>query len=321
MLTKREYILGSAATLALLPAWRASAEGNELQVLVPAAPNGGWDQTAGAMEQALRAERLAPSMQVTYVPGSGGTIGLAQFVSEWSGRPNALMVGGMTMVGALIVNKPAVNLTQTVPIARLTSELEVLVVPGNSPIKSVKDFAAALKKDPKKVPVVGGSVGGTGHILLGLIAKTLGIPATELNYRGYSSGAQALVPLSLREAVAGISGLGEFGEQIKLGKLRAIGIAGHVRHPGAPDLPTLKEQGVDAEVSNWRGIFAPPNTTPQHRQALIAMVEKMAGSEPWKMQCTNRDWTPTLVTGDAYAKFISDETTRIGAILKDLGLV
>ncbi|MCC7045182.1 MAG: twin-arginine translocation signal domain-containing protein, partial [Alphaproteobacteria bacterium] len=152
----------------------AAAPVDQLKVFVPANPGGGWDQTARSMEQALKASGLIKSAQVTNKGGAGGAVGLPEFVNQWKGQPNALMVAGMVMVGALITNKSPVKLTQTVPIAKLTEEFEVIVVPANSPHKDMASLAAAMKADPGKVSYAGGSAGGTDHILAGLMAKALG---------------------------------------------------------------------------------------------------------------------------------------------------
>ena len=142
---------------------------------MPAAPGGGWDQTARTIEQVLRATGAVKGVQITNVGGAGGAVGLPQFLNQWKGQGNALMVAGMVMVGAIIANKSPVKLAQATPIARLTGEFLALVVPAQSPFKTAKDFAAALKADPTKVPVAGGSAGGSDHILLGMIAKALGV--------------------------------------------------------------------------------------------------------------------------------------------------
>lgn len=322
MLTKRDLLLASAAALGstALPRAGSAQSNDQLQLFVPAAPGGGWDQTARTMEQVLRAEKLVGGVQITNVAGAGGAVGLPQFVNQWKGRPNALMVSGMVMVGALIANKAAAKLSQTVPVARLTGEVEVLVVPANSNLKSAQDFVAALKADPKKVSVAGGSAGGTDHILFAMIGKAAGVAPTQLAYVAYSGGGPALAAILGGHVTAGISGLGEFGEQIKSGKLRAIAVSGAERHPVAKDIPTLKEQGIDVELLNWRGVFAPPNASPDQRQAMVALIEKMAASAAWKDACAKRDWTPILLTGDAYGKFVAEESERIEAILKDLGL-
>jgi putative tricarboxylic transport membrane protein len=324
MLTKRDLLKASVAagavSLALGRNDAAFAQTIEqLQIFVPAAPGGGWDQTARTIEQVLKTEKLIGSAQITNVGGAGGAVGLPQFINQWKGRQNALMVGGLVMVGALIANKSPVKITQTVPIARLTGEFEVLVVPANSPFKTAKDFAAALKEDPKKVPVAGGSAGGTDHIMLGMIGKAVGVAPKDLRYVAYAGGGPALAALLGGHVAAGISGYGEFGEQIKAGKLRALAISAGEKQAGI-DVPTLKAEGIDVELFNWRGVFAPPGTAGAQRDALIKLIETMAASASWKEQLQKRDWTPILLTGDAYAKYIEQENERVGAILKDLGL-
>ena len=322
MLNRREFLVttAAAAVATAFPFATAFAQdAPQIQLFVPAAPGGGWDQTARTMEQVLRAEKLISGAQVTNVPGAGGTVGLPQFINQWKGRPNALMVGGMVMVGAIIANKAANNLTEVVPIARLTGEFEALVVPAASPFQTAADFVAALKADPTKVPVAGGSAGGSDHILFGLIAKTAGVPATSLSYVPFAGGGEALAALLGNQVAAGISGYGEFAEQVKAGTLRLLAISADKKQEGI-DAPTMREAGIDVELFNWRGVFAPPGGTDEDKAALIALVGKMAESASWATELKNRNWTPILLTGDDFAKFLTEDTARIEAILKDLGL-
>ncbi len=229
------------------------------------------------------------------------------------------MVGGMVMVGAIIANKAPVKLNQTAPVARLTGEFLAVVVPANSPIKDAKDLVAAIKADPGKVPVAGGSAGGSDHILLGLIGQAAGVQPNKLSYVAFAGGGPAQAALLGGHVAAGISGYGEFAEQVKAGKLRAIAISADKRQPGI-DVPTLKEQGVDVELFNWRGVFAPPGVTDDQRKAMVSLCEKLAASAAWQEECKKRDWTSIPLFGDAYAKFVDSETTRIEGILKELGL-
>jgi putative tricarboxylic transport membrane protein len=324
MLNRRKFLASTAAMGAagivashLTPAFAADAP--QLEIFVPAAPGGGWDQTARSMDQVLRKDNLISGSQITNVGGAGGTVGLPQFVSRYKGKGDALMVGGMVMVGAIIANKSATKLDQVTPIARLTGEFEALVVPAASPFKTVADFVAALKADPTKVPVAGGSAGGSDHILFGLIAKTVGVPATNLSYVPFAGGGEALAALLGNQVAAGISGYGEFAEQVKAGALRLLAISSDVRQEGI-DAPTMKEAGIDVELFNWRAVFAPPGVTDADKAAMIALVGKMAESEAWKTELKNRNWTPILLTGDDFGKFLAEDTQRIEAILKDLGL-
>ncbi|WP_413813583.1 Bug family tripartite tricarboxylate transporter substrate binding protein [Mesorhizobium sp. Root157] len=306
-------LVASHSTLAL------AQNAPQLSIFVPAAPGGGWDQTARTMDQVMRKENLISGSQITNVGGAGGAVGLPQFVSQWNGKGNSLMVAGMVMVGALLTNKSPVTLDQVTPIARLTGEFEAIVVPAASPFKTVQDFAAALKADPTKVPVAGGSAGGSDHILFGLIAKTVGVPATSLSYVPFAGGGEALAALLGNQVAAGISGYGEFAEQVKAGTLRLLAVSSGERQEGI-DAPTLKESGIDVELFNWRGVFAPPGVSDDDKAAMVALVEKMAGSAAWAEECKNRNWSSILLTGDDYAKFLAEDTARIQTILKDLGL-
>jgi putative tricarboxylic transport membrane protein len=319
MLNRRDLLLGTAA-VSLLTIESAQAQAVDLlKIFVPAAPGGGWDQTARTIEQVLRATGAVKGVQITNVGGAGGTVGLPQFLNQWRGQGNSLMVGGMVMVGAIIANKSPVKLANATPIARLTGEFQALVVPAQSPFKSAKDFADGLKADPTKVPVAGGSAGGSDHILLGMIAKALGVAPTKVSYVAFAGGGPATAALLGNQVAAGISGYGEFAEQIKAGKLRLIAISADKRQPGI-EAPTLKEQGIDVELFNWRGVFAPPGVNDAQRKAMIALIEKMAASPQWAEACQKRDWTQITLLGDDYKAFLETETARIEGILKELGL-
>lgn len=325
MINRRHLLLGTLAAPALaglatlLPAGRADAAVDLLKIFVPAAPGGGWDQTARTIEQVLRATGAVGGVQITNVAGAGGTVGLPQFINQWKGQGNALMVAGMVMVGAIVANKAPVDLTRTTPIARLTGEFLALVVPAESPFRTARDFTDALKADPTQVPVAGGSAGGSDHILLGLIAKEVGVSAAQLGYVAFAGGGPATAALLGNQVAAGISGYGEFAEQVKAGKLRLLAISADKRQPGI-DAPTLVEQGIPVDLFNWRGVFAPPGIDGETRAAMIELVKTMAAAAQWAEACKTRDWTPIPLFGDDYTAFLETETARIAGTLKDLGL-
>jgi len=305
-----------AAALAVTP---ASAQ-MELKIMAPAAPGGGWDQTARGMQQALTSAKLVRSVQVFNVAGAGGSVGLAQLINNAKGDPNQLMVNGFVMVGALLTNKSAVSLDQATPIARLTEEVEVIVVPAASPIKTAQDLAAAVKADPAKVTWAGGSAGGTDHITAALFAQAVGADATKINYIPFSGGGESLAAILGGKVTAGISGYGEYEGQIKAGRLRLIGVTAAKRVPNI-DGPTFKEQGIDLVVANWRSVMAPPGITPDQKQALVDLIEKMAKSDAWKEVLKQKGWDDAFLGGDAFAKFLKEEQARVATVLKSVGLV
>ena len=193
---------------------------NRLQVMAPADPGGGWDQTARALAAAAEDTELARSVQVSNVGGAGGTVGLAQLATERS--EDYLMVMGLVMVGAIETNQSQATLDDTTPIARLTAEDEIVVVPAESPYRTIDDLVADMAARGQAVSIAGGSAGGTDHILAGLIAKAGGVPIQNLHYIAYSGGGESLAALLGAQVSAGISGVGEYAEQVQAGELRAL---------------------------------------------------------------------------------------------------
>jgi putative tricarboxylic transport membrane protein len=196
----------AASMLAAALALPFAAQAADYAVMAPAAPGGGWDQTARAIQDALTGAGIAGNVQVTNVPGAGGTIGLAQFVQEAKGDPSKLIVSGYVMVGAILTNKSPVGLDAVTPIARLTGEYEVIVVPAASDLKTLDDLTKKLKADPGSVSWAGGSAGGVDHITAGLYAKTVGADPKSVNYVAFSGGGEALAAVLGNQTTVGISG-------------------------------------------------------------------------------------------------------------------
>jgi len=320
MMLRRDFLKTSVAAGALAglsaPAFAQTMD--RLRMYIPAAPGGGWDQTGRTMEQALRAAGIVQNFQFENVPGAGGAVGLPRFLGM-RGQGDILMVAGMVMVGSLIANKSPVKITDATPIARLTGEYQVVVVPPNSPHKDMKSLAAAVKANPGSVSWAGGSAGGTDHILVGMIGQNLGVEPKAMSYVAFAGGGPAQAALLGGQTTAGVSGWGEFAEQVKAGRLRAIGLSAPARQAGI-DVPTLKEQGIDVELANWRGVFGAPGISAAQRTALTAVVERMAKSSQWKDECTKRDWTEIYMAGDEFGRYVTAEVARIEGVLKNLGL-
>jgi putative tricarboxylic transport membrane protein len=206
---RREFALAVAAVsvaqaFGMAPA-RAQAIGT-LKMMIPANPGGGWDQTGRNLAAAMQAAKVVQSVQFENKGGAAGTPGLAQFINTAKGDPSALMVGGMVMVGGIVLNKSPVDLTMVTPIARLTSEYLVVVVPASSPHKSMADLVNAFKADPGKVSWNGGSAGGSDHILIGLIARAVGVEPTKINYIASKGGGDQVANIVGGHVTAGVAG-------------------------------------------------------------------------------------------------------------------
>ncbi|MGL4287637.1 MAG: Bug family tripartite tricarboxylate transporter substrate binding protein [Phreatobacter sp.] len=321
VLTRREAVACSAAALATLYGTPLRAQAlPELKLMVPAAPGGGWDQTARVMQGVLTTQRLVRSAQVNNVPGAGGTIGLAQFINGFRGDPSGVMVSGFVMVGAILMNKSPVTLAEVTPIARLTGEWQALVVAQNSPIKSVQDLITALKADVTKVSWGGGSAGGVDHITAAMFAGKAGADGSKVNYIAHAGGGEALAAILSGRVTVGVSGGSEFEQHVKGRRLRWLGFTAP---KGTPDLagPTLADQGFDLELQNWRGLFAAAGISDEQRASLTKLANDMVKSKAWIEQIAQKGWQDTYLDGPAFGHFVTDEIKRVDGVLRDLGLV
>jgi putative tricarboxylic transport membrane protein len=314
---KRFGIVAALAVALVAPA--AQAELSELKIMAPAAPGGGWDQTARTIQSTLQAEGLVSNIQVENVAGAGGTVGLQQFVNQSSGDPTATIVGGYVMVGAIIANASPVTLADITPLARLTGEYVVVVAPADSPIGSAEDLANALRADVGAVTWAGGSAGGVDHIAAGLFAKAAGVNPAEINYIPYSGGGEALAAILGGQVTVGVSGYSEFSGQIDAGALKVIGITAPERQSYL-DAPTFVEQGFDVDVQNWRMIAGAPGITDEQKAALLGAIETMAASDAWNAELANKGWVNTFLAGDAFATYLDEQIVATTAILQELGI-
>jgi len=321
-LTRRHVLsLGAAfGAGAALPAW---AQGKPLfetlNMFVPAAPGGGWDGTARAIEKAAKAASLVGNMPFENVGGAGGMVGLPRYVNQRKGQGNSLMVAGSVMVGAAIANKSPVTMRNVTPIARLTEEAGVIVVPASGNLKTWKDLAAALKANPKAVSVAGGSAGGTDHLLLGMVVKALGANPREAAYVAFAGGGPANAAILGGQVAAGISGWSEFEAQITAGRMIPLAVSGNKRIPGV-NVPTLTELGLNVTAANWRGVFAPPGITWPQREALVEFMSRVHASAAWKQELETRKWTDVFLSGLPFEREIEANVRETEQVMKDLGL-
>ncbi|MGB3718792.1 MAG: tripartite tricarboxylate transporter substrate binding protein [Hyphomicrobiaceae bacterium] len=315
--TRRTFLAFALAATLALPA--SAQQMDQLTIMAPAAPGGGWDSTARVMQEVLQSAGIVKSVTVENVPGAGGTVGIAQFAKK-KGDGKSLMVSGLVMVGAILSNKSPVTLADVTPIARLTSEWEAIAVPVNSELKTLDDLVAKLKADPGSVSWGGGSAGGTDHITAALFAKAVGVDPAKVNYIAHSGGGEAMASILGGHVTLGIGGASEFEPQVKAGQLRWLGVSSDQRIPDI-DAPTFKEQGVDLVIGNWRAVMAPPGISQADREKLTAVIDAMVKSEQWQQKLKERSWLDSYLSGPEFERFLAEENARVTDILKSVGLV
>lgn len=318
-------VAAAVATLALFatqalgerPAELRTFEGRQLHLMAPADPGGGWDQTSREIQAALRDE--IGRVEVYNVGGAGGTVGLSQY-AQLPADPTELMVTGLIMVGAIQTNDSPVTLAETTPLARLTTDYEVVVVPAGSPLRSIDDLVAAMRANLGSVSIAGGSAGGVEQILAGLIADEIGADPSKVNYIAHSGGGEMLTTLLSGRSTAAISGLSEILPQIEAGRVRPLAVSSAERLPALSGVPTLRERGVDVELSNWRGIVAPAGISAEEERVLEDMLMRMTRSPRWQETLQRRGWGDAALAGPEFERFIDSERQRLSRILDKLGL-
>jgi len=310
--------MGMLALAGALPLSARAAEA--IKMMIPANPGGGWDTTGRALGSAMQDAGVASSVSYDNKGGAAGAIGLAQFVNSTKGDPNALIVMGAVMLGGMITGKPPVSLSQATPIARLTSEYNVFVLPAESPFKTMKDVVDQMKKDPGSVKWGGGSRGSTEHIAAAMIARAVGVDPSKINYVAFRGGGEATAAILGGNVTVGGSGYSEFAEYIKTGKMRPIAVTSDKRLPGI-DVPTLKEQGIDVVIGNWRGVYGAGGIDAAQRKALTDRVVAATKSKSWAESLEKNKWTPALMTGPAFDSFVDSEFASLRAVMVKSGMV
>jgi putative tricarboxylic transport membrane protein len=310
-------ILALATTAGLPLTARAAAN---IKMMIPANPGGGWDGTGRAFGKAMLDAKAADTVQYDNKGGAAGVIGLAQFVNSSKGDPNALMVMGAVMLGGIITGKPQVSLDKATPIARLTSEYNVFVVPAASPLKTMKDVVDQMVRDPGSVKWGGGSRGSTEHICASMLATKVGVDPKKVNYVAFRGGGEATAAILGGNVTVGGSGYSEFAEYIAAGKMRPIGVTSDKRLAGV-NVPTMKEMGYDVVLGNWRGLFGAPGITAEQRAALTEMVIKTTKSKSWIESMDKNAWTPALLTGKVFDEFVDAEFASLRGIMHLSGMV
>lgn len=319
-------LLGAALLVLLVPPLLTSGSGADtgtqipgLRFMVPNTPGGGYDITARTAAKNAEDAGLTHGVEVFNLPGAGGTVGLSRLVGE-RGNGKLAMSMGLGVVGAVHTNKAPSTLADTTPIARLTEEPDIVVVSKDSPYRTIGELLDAWRKNPGKLPVGGGSSpGGPDHLAPMLMAQAAGIAPRSVNYVPFDGGGELLASILGDKVAFGVSGVGEYLDQIRSGELRLLAVTGPERVPGL-DAPTLREAGLDTEFTNWRGIVAPPGLTAAERDKLIALVTALHETEEWRESMKRNGWDDAFLAGDAFGDFLAEQDRSVDQVLKELGL-
>jgi putative tricarboxylic transport membrane protein len=328
----RKLTVGAVAAGLVLTGCGTTAEGGSasdsgeaegpisgLRLMIPNSPGSGYDTTGREVAKVLEDEKLAESIEVEDLEGAGGTVGLQRLVNE-KGNAEMLMQMGLGVVGAQFSNQSEATLDQTTPIAKLIEEAEAIVVPADSPYKTLDDLVTAWKADPGNTPVGGASnPGGPDHLTPMLLAQEVGVTPTDVNYVPYDGGGELLAGILGGDVAFAATGVGEVTESAASGDVRILAVTSEEAVEGV-DAPTLTDEGVDLVFANWRGIVAAPDITDEEAQRFVDALTEMHDSDAWQKVLEDQGWTDAFITGDDFSSFLGDESKRVEDVMSELGL-
>ncbi len=287
----------------------SGSDGNErIRFVVPSDAGGGYDLTARNLTQTLTTTNT--DYDVVVLPGSGGVVGLGRLALE-VGNPDLAMVMGLGLIGALETTASDFSITDVTPVAKLLEEPEVVLVPANSPLRTMSDLVAAWQQNPSGLSFAGGSAeGGPDGLFRVLLARAIGVDATASDYRQFEGGGQLLPALLTGEVDVATTGVSEYLDQIAAGTVRALAISTADRVP-VIDAPTAREAGVDVVFANWRGLLAPPGITGEQLDVWTERIRNLDKTAAWQDVLTRNGWRSSILTGDEFAQFISEQAAFV----------
>jgi putative tricarboxylic transport membrane protein len=261
--------------------------------------------------------------EVQNIVGAGGSVAMTQLMNT-EGDEHTMMTAGLGVVGSLYSFGVDTKMVDATPLALLIEDLEGVLVPADSPFKTIDDFVQAWKKDPDSVTVGGGSSpGGPDHLFPMQLASTVGVDPKDVRFVTYDGGGPLTSALLGNKIEVGFSGVGEFEGQIEAGELRVLAVSGEQRleTEAVRDVPTLQEEGIDLVFKNWRGVFAPPDISEERREELIAYLEEMHDSDSWQQALEDNGWIDAFTTGDEFTAYLEEQDARVEDTLKELELL
>ncbi|GGL07598.1 C4-dicarboxylate ABC transporter substrate-binding protein [Sphaerisporangium melleum] len=317
---RRRQVLALGAGLVALaagcggPASTRKLAAATLPIVVPGPSGGDADRVARALKGVAEKAALVADLRPVNRPSH---VALAEFTRVRHARQ--VLMAEPALVGTVRAPRQAGAFTGTTPLVRLCGEWEVLVVPGASRLRSFGAFADAMRRDPAGLAVAGRTQGCVDHMLLGMLAQSLGVDARLLRYVAYPTSGDAVTALTGGRAAAALAGHSGVRDRVRAGDLRVLAVSSPDRIPGVP-APTLLECDTHLDCANWRGILGPRDLPEDDLAALVEMCRYVAGSERWQQACARNGWAPLYLEGEDFRQWLRVETARLARAVGDLGL-
>lgn len=317
--------LGLAATPALAESHGGFMPTNP-ECIAPANPGGGWDFTCRQVGKSLQDLGLIDStMQVVNMAGGGGGVAFAEVVNKRAGDDNLIIAASSATATRLAQGAfPGNTMDQVRWLASVGADYGVIAVAASSAVQTLPELLDQIKADPTTVSIAGGSaVGGWDHLKVLIAADAYGIDdVRSVKYIAFDGGGEAVTQLLAGSVQAFTGDISEAKGFVDSGDIRVIAVLAPERLPGEfADLPTAREQGVDAVGANWRGFYAPGGMSDEAYEGWVAKIAELYASDEWKETMTNNGLAPLDLQGAEFEAFVAESVQRIQDISREIGII
>jgi putative tricarboxylic transport membrane protein len=312
-----------AFALAAAPAAAQPWKPNKpVELVVGSSPGGSPDIMARLVQRIFQNSSLVPSSTVVNKPGAANTIGWA-YLNQHAGDGHYVATFSPGIIGNRLMGTSQLDYTDFTPLNILSREYVVMIVRSDSPVMSLKDLTARLKKDPQSLTFAFATARGNhNHIVMSMYLKSIGVDPKVAKAVVYSGGGEGQTALLGGHIDVYMASPRSAVPMQKDGRARILGISAAQRQPGAlADLPTLREQGSDAVFFTWRGFMGPKGLKAPEIAYWDGVFDKLAQTPEWKKDAEEQFWNPDYLLSAKTKEHLDKEAAVLRTILTDLGLM
>jgi len=305
----------------LLLSFQSALGIERIHIIIPGGAGGGWDTTARGVGDALARSGIVETSSYENISGGGGNKAISYLIETADRQKNTLLLHSTPVVLQALKEIFPQTYRDLVPIATVVADYGAFVVKADSKYQNWHEMIEDYRRDARNVKIAGGSVRGSmDHLVAALAFEKSGVDPRQLRYIPYNAGAKAMVGLLSGETQLLSTGLSEAIALSAQGEVRILATTASDRVDYAADVPTLREQGIDVEFTNWRGFFAAPGTPPDRQEQFRQMLDRMYQTKEWEEIRVSRGWSNLRISGDDFRKFLRRQEHVLGELMIELGM-
>jgi putative tricarboxylic transport membrane protein len=315
----------AALTLSAGSAMAFEPEG-KVECIAPSDPGGGWDFTCRSVGNVLQElDLVSGNVQTINMAGAGGGVAYAHTVSKRAGDEKLLVAASTATTTRLAQGQfPDMTADMVNWIGALGADYGIIAVSTDSELDDLNELMDALKEDPRSVKFAGGSAkGGWDHLKVLIAAQAAGVEnLPRIAYLSYNNGGEALTQVIGGHVEAFTGDISEAQGFMESGDLKVLAVLSEERLPGDfAEIPTAREQGIEALGPNWRGFYMPADISDDAKQYWVDAMDTIYASDEWQSVMTQNGLMPFHMSAGEFETFVTDQIADIEQLSKDIGLI